>query len=158
MKTFWVHQGYLALFACCTVHASCELSQADLQVQPSNIAASCSTADCSDAFKYNVSLCIEADESLLWAGLWDECFNLGTQTTWDPANGLIRIRSKWRLCKKGFDWRSVQYQCPVPTYDFSVEKIANYWVATIQFTPNECLAETVPNCYEFLIYGNGCPF
>lgn len=36
--------------------------------------------DCPDPTYYSVKLCIDHQRSVYWTGLWDECFNLGTQT------------------------------------------------------------------------------
>lgn len=116
------------------------------------------TAICPNATKFSVSLCIDDNEDVYWAGLWDECFNLGTQTSWTPAQGIIQIRSTWQLCAKGFRWTSVQHLCPVPVHTWTVEPEFDYWVGTIQFQPNECLSEAVPNCYSLTIYGSDCPF
>ncbi|MCC6727018.1 MAG: hypothetical protein IT258_21125 [Saprospiraceae bacterium] len=121
--------------------------------------ASAQTMDnCPNATRYSVSLCIDESQAVHWFGIWDECFNLGTQTAWAPELGLIQIRSQWELCSKGFYWNSVQYQCPVPNYTWTVEQEMNYWVGNITFSPNECLAEAVPNCYAFTIYGSGCQY
>lgn len=107
---------------------------------------------------YSVNLCIDSKQSVYWTGLWDECFNLETQTTWAPELGTIQIRSNWQLCKAGFKWNSVQYLCQVPEYTWTVTTGLSHWVGTISFQPNECLAEAVPNCYGIVIYGMGCSF
>jgi hypothetical protein len=114
--------------------------------------------NCGNATMYSVNLCIDNNQSVYWTGLWDECFNLGTQTTWAPELGIIQIRSNWQLCKSSFKWNSVQYLCPVPEYTWAVTTGLNQWVGTISFQPNECLAEAVPNCYGMVIYGMGCSF
>ncbi len=114
------------------------------------------TDNCGNATKYSVNLCIDSNQDVYWTGLWDECFNLDTQTSWAPELGIIQIRSNWQLCKSKFQWNSVQYLCPVPEYTWGVAPELNYWVGTISFSPNECLAEAVPNCYSMVIYGMGC--
>jgi hypothetical protein len=114
--------------------------------------------NCSNATMYSVNLCIDSKQNVYWTGLWDECFNLGTQTTWTPELGTIQIRSNWQLCKSKFKWNSVQYLCPVPEYNWTVGTELNQWVGTISFPPNECLAEAVPNCYGMVIYGMGCRY
>ena len=116
------------------------------------------TEYCPEATKFSVNRCIDDNQHVYWTGLWDECFNLGTQTSWTPELGIITIRSTWQLCNYGFRWKEVQHLCPVPEYTWTVEPEYNYWVGTIKFPPNECLAEAIPNCYNLVIYGAGCPY
>jgi hypothetical protein len=116
------------------------------------------TEYCTEATKFSVTLCIDDSQQVYWTGLWDECFNLGTETSWTPESGTITIRSTWQLCNYGFRWKDVQALCPVPEYTWSVQPEYNYWVATLKFPPNECLAEAIPNCYNLVIYGTGCPY
>lgn len=113
---------------------------------------------CTAATRYAVKLCIDEGQGTYWEGLWDECFNLGVQTIWDPANGSIQMISKWQLCQVGFQWLSIDNYCPVPTHQWSVSYDATYWVGEIEFAPNECLAEGIPNCYELQLLGAGCPY
>jgi hypothetical protein len=118
---------------------------------------------CCDATKFSVQLCIDDNQNPTWYGLWDECFNLGCQTSWTPASGLICFRCIYPICENGFLWKSVKHLCEVPVpYSFSVDETylyqGTFWEACISFEPDECLAETYPNCYNFLIYAAGCPY
>jgi hypothetical protein len=138
----------LAAFTAAITLAACQTNHSDEAI----------TDNCANATKFSVNLCIDDNEDVYWTGLWDECFNLGTQTSWAPAQGIIQIRSTWPLCAKGFRWKSVQHLCPVPAHTWTVEPEYNYWVGTIQFQPNECLAESISNCYALTIHGSDCPY
>ena len=118
---------------------------------------------CFESTKFSVQLCIDDNQDLTWFGLWDECFNLGCQTSWTPAQGLISFRCTYPICQDGFKWEKVQHICEVPEpYTFSVDQtyfgLGAFWEAHIAFEPNECLAETYPNCYNFQLYAANCPY
>lgn len=111
---------------------------------------------CATATRFSVAYCLQEDEEGMWYGLWDECFNLEAETSWEPAQGIVKVRTKWEPCAAGFKWVSVDYQCEVPAYTVTVQPELNYWLLCITFPPDECLAETVPNCHHFVIPGIGC--
>lgn len=117
---------------------------------------------CNNATKFSVQLCIDDVQDLMWYGLWDECFNLGCETSWTPGHGLICFRCTYPICEEGFQWKSVGHLCSIPEYTFTVdvnyENQGAFWEACITFPPDECLAETYPNCYDFLIYAANCPY
>ena len=117
---------------------------------------------CTDPTKFSVQLCIDDNETPTWFGLWDECFNIACQTSWTPAHGFICFRCTFPICEEGFVWKSVQHICHVPDpYSFTVDQtyygLGTFWEACITFPPDECLAETFPNCYNFTIYAENCP-
>lgn len=112
---------------------------------------------CDSATKFSVRLCIDDNLNLTWSGLWDECFNLGCETSWSPALGLICLRCIYPLCPE-FKWRRIERICEIPEYTWTTEEEFNFYQGCIQFAPDECITETVPNCYDFIIYASGCPY
>ncbi|MEK7256103.1 MAG: hypothetical protein AAB316_15235 [Bacteroidota bacterium] len=112
---------------------------------------------CGEATKFSLTLHQDDNENLHWTGLWDECFNLECETIWQPETGLMCIRCTFPLCENGFKWRSNEY-CEVPeNYTWEVSQQWNFWEGCLTFTPDECLAESIPNAYRFTILGYNCP-
>jgi hypothetical protein len=100
-----------------------------------------------------LALCIDDNENLTWS---NACWNKHCQTSFEPASGTLCVRCDFPLCQNQFRWTGND-SCPVPcNYQFSTEPEYNFWTAKLQFEPNECLAESIPNCLYFTITGEFC--
>ena len=116
-------------------------------------------AACDSAQKFSAILCTDDNEEVHWEGLWEECFNLGCETSWEPALGIMCIRCLFPLCENGFRWEAVERICGVPgEYAWTVHPELNYWEGCLTFERNECLAESNPNCYKFRLFAANCPY
>jgi hypothetical protein len=140
-----------------------QLSQEDVEPKETTITVQTDVCGSLNAVEFSVAHCVQDGEFDMWQGYADECFNLGCQTSWTPALGIMCIRCTWPICAENFAWRRNDY-CQVPseylwevspTYD---PQQGQFWEGKLTFEPNECLAEEVNNCHYFTIYGYACPY
>lgn len=112
--------------------------------------------------EFSVAHCMDDSEFDMWYGLWEECFNNGCRTSWNPTQGRMCIECIWPILEEGFEWTSNDH-CEVPEYTWEVSTNYDpdegmYWEGKLLFPPNECLAEEVDNCHHFVILGYNCPY
>ncbi len=111
------------------------------------------TDPCGGQHTVKATICLDDNYNPFWVSLWDVCLKLHTQISWEPATGLVVIRSSVPLCGQYFEWHHNTY-CDVPDYEWHVETTyapgeGQFWEGYLTFPPDECLAEAYLACSYF---------
>lgn len=141
----------LACFAPILFSYTCTPNHDQYAVEPSETVIQLRHEDpCGPEHSFDAVLCIDDNEELSWHTPWSECFEQFVETSWEPALGIMQLNSQIPICENYFEFHRVKRICNVPTpYSWEVEPTHNFYTCTLTFEPDECLAETIPNCYIF---------